>query len=509
MISTRSATVAATVVATALGLALRLWQLSRPGYLFGVTEYDDGVYFGAAVRLVHGAVPYRDFVLVHPPGIMLLLAPIAALTKVVPVADGMAVARVVTVCVSTANIALVGWLLRRHGTLAVAVGAGLLALYPPDLAAAHTVLLEPWTALFCLLGLVVLTGDPTTASQSLARWPRTLAAGVLFGVAGAVKVWAVIPVLVVALWLLWSRRPKACAGFVGAAALGFGVLAAPFAALAPAGFVDDVVLGQLGRQDLGRIPVWSRLANMAGLDGQAWAGPAVIAVVVVILAALVLLAANADRSVGLGRSDGLGVMGAGTVVLAVALFLYPADYYYHYAAFLAPFLALSVGIGAHPIARFRPGAIGVATVCAGVAVALPVSQVIGIANLPPAWSPAAEVAQLIPPGACVVTDQASLDLAANRFLARSPACSPMVDAIGTDYALSGGRNGVTGAGAVPAVRNTWLSALSTADYVWLSPLRDRRVPWTTELRAYFAAHFAPLTGPGAPAGLYARRASER
>src|SRR5712691_5892043 len=63
--------------ATAVGLALRLWQLSRPGYLLGLTEYDDGPYFGSAALLVHGVLPYRGFVLVQPPGITLLMAPAA------------------------------------------------------------------------------------------------------------------------------------------------------------------------------------------------------------------------------------------------------------------------------------------------------------------------------------------------------------------------------------------------------------------------------------------------
>ena len=34
------------------GSALRVYCLLRPGYLLGVTEYDDGSYFGSALRLV-------------------------------------------------------------------------------------------------------------------------------------------------------------------------------------------------------------------------------------------------------------------------------------------------------------------------------------------------------------------------------------------------------------------------------------------------------------------------
>jgi hypothetical protein len=141
--------------ATLLALALRIYQLTRPGYLHGVTEYDDGVYFGSAVRLAYGVVPYRDFVLVQPPGIVLLLAPLGLLAKATGTAGAFAVARVLTACVGAAAVPLAGWLVRRWGPLAAAIACGLLAVYPSGITAAHTVLLEPWVVLFCLLGAVV------------------------------------------------------------------------------------------------------------------------------------------------------------------------------------------------------------------------------------------------------------------------------------------------------------------------------------------------------------------
>ena len=69
------------LVATALAVALRLFTLTRPGYLTGITEYDDGVYLGASLRLVEGAVPYKDFAFVQPPGILLLMSPVALVAK--------------------------------------------------------------------------------------------------------------------------------------------------------------------------------------------------------------------------------------------------------------------------------------------------------------------------------------------------------------------------------------------------------------------------------------------
>ena len=69
-------------LATVLGLGLRAFQLSRPGYLSGLTQYDDGVYIGNALRLANGVIPYRDFAMVQPPGSMLLMVPAALLGKV-------------------------------------------------------------------------------------------------------------------------------------------------------------------------------------------------------------------------------------------------------------------------------------------------------------------------------------------------------------------------------------------------------------------------------------------
>jgi len=88
--------------ATLLAVGLRLYDLSRPGFLLGINEYDDGTDFGSAIRLVHGALPYRDFVIVQPPGITLLMFPVALATKAMGTDGGMAVARVITALASAA-----------------------------------------------------------------------------------------------------------------------------------------------------------------------------------------------------------------------------------------------------------------------------------------------------------------------------------------------------------------------------------------------------------------------
>src|SRR5215831_8904752 len=200
------ATTTVIVVATLVGLALRLYQLSRPGYLLGIIEYDDGTDYGSAVRLVNGALPYRDFIMVQPPGITLLMAPVALATKAAGTVAGMAAGRVLTALASAAAVPLAGLLTRHRGLLAVTVTCGILAVYPDSLQAAKTVLLEPWLVLFCLLGaLAVFDGD------RLAGGRRRVWGGLAFGFAGAVKVWAILPVLVVI--ALSARRPRQATRF--------------------------------------------------------------------------------------------------------------------------------------------------------------------------------------------------------------------------------------------------------------------------------------------------------
>jgi hypothetical protein len=97
--------------------------------------------------------------------------------------------------------------------------------------------------------------------------------------------------------------------------------------------------------------------------------------------------------------------------------------------------------------------------------------------------------QLIPRGACVLTDSAVYLLIANRFTSPVPGCSQMVDSLGTDLALGDGRRPGSGAGRVPAVSQAWQQAFSTARWVLLTPKSNLRIPWSPALLAYFHAHF--------------------
>jgi alpha-1,2-mannosyltransferase len=387
-------------------------------------------------------------------------------------------------------------------------------VYPAGINAAHTVLLEPWVVLFCLLGLLaIFDGD------QLAARPRRLAwGGAAFGVAAAIKLWALLPGVVLLVVAGRRIRGRAARAYLGGFAVAFGVLVAPFVVLAPHAFYSDVVVAQVSRVDLTRLSEWDRLASLTGLSAFASIGHGVVLAVAVAIGGFVLVCAAGaslrDRRVP-PALERFALVTAALVLLAL---LWPPDYYLHYAWFFAPFLALSMALAAARVTSPRRGPIvplllGLAVVIAAVLTVVQVRQEAQLIG----YQPKASADRQIPAGACVLTDIASLTITADRFVPSRSDCSPIVDAIGTDYALSRGHNGVSGAGRTPALQALWLSAFGHAQYVWLACApttgpqckTNRRIPWTPAIRAYFSHHFSPDRRAGAPADLYVRRAASR
>jgi len=491
---------------TLLGLALRLFLLSRPGYLLGVTQYDDGPYFGSALRLVHGALPYRNFIIVQPPGITLLMSPAALLAQVTGTAWGMAVGRLLTVAASSAGIVIVGLLVRHRGLIPVSLACGILAIFPGSLVAAHTVLLEPWLTLFCLIGaLALLDGDRLVASRRRLLW-----AGVAFGFAGAVEVWAILPVLVVAILLVIQGVDRA-ARFVAGVAIGFCVPVIPFALTSPRRFYNSFFAAQLFRVVPSRTPVEKRLRLMTGIGQVLHLGDTGVLILSLAIVALIVAALPVAWLVTRRPLTDLDWFAVGSCALIVAAFLWYAQFFLHFPAFLAPFLGLSIGLAAARLTRpsARRGWIqwtvtGLITV--GV-LALAVPQANQERSVTPRVSAAAlaAVRRIVPPGACVLTDQVSYTIAADRFYSTVPGCSLMVDSIGTDYSLGHGRDASSGAARYPKVDAVWRTAFGHAQYVWLSlRFNQRRIAWTPALRSYFHQHFHRVLRDGSDDALYAR-----
>ena len=417
---------------TVIGLGLRLFLLSRPGYLLGVTQYDDGPYFGSALRLVHGALPYRDFIIVQPPGITLLMSPAALLAQVTSTAWGMAAGRILTVAASSAGIVLVGLLARHRGPLAVALSCGVLAIFPGSLVAAHTVLLEPWLTLFCLIGAVaVLDRDQFARSGRRLLW-----GGVAFGFAGAVEVWAIIPVVVIA--VLLAREIRRAALFVAGVAIGFCVPVIPFAATAPRRFYNSFFAAQVFRVVPTRTPVQKRLRLMSGIGQLLHLGATGTLIAALIIVIFVVAAFIAAWRISGRPLTGLDWFAVATCTLVVVAFLWYAQFFLHFPAFLAPFLGLSIGLAAGRLAAaLQTGGIeapatprspgswaqwAIVGLAACGIVILAVQQGQTDLTVTPRVTPAAlrAVQRIVPSGACVLTDQASFLIAADRFYSGVP-----------------------------------------------------------------------------------------
>jgi len=492
-------------VCTALAVFLRLFQLSRPGYLLGVTEYDDGALFGNAVRLVNGVIPYRDFADVEPPGSIVLIAPVALLAKVTGTAWALGVARILTVGADSACVALLGLLVRHRGPLAAGVACGVYAVYPDALVASHTFLLEPWLNLFCLIGaLLVFDGDQPASNKRLA-W-----GGAAFGFAVAVKLWAAFPLAIVG--LLLSRRPRRMAALAAGAAAGLAIPVLPFLAAAPGRLISDTITSQATKTDnrgllprllfRGRLPRLSDLAGMSVFHGLPVDAGALVLLTVVVAIVAVYMAACVIAGRLPAPLDWYAVVGAIAVIL---MFCWPALYYPHYGAFEGPFLALALAL---PVGLLRPAQNGphlVPAIAVGIVAAVLIAgaglwQLGQMAQLKPAVAPSviATADRLIPPGSCVVTNDASFTISANRFVSNVAGCPSVVDSYGTFLAMTGGHIGNAEPRVIRSVATAWQTWFARADYVWLvSSNLKGEIPWTRSLYTYFTGHFR-LVGLASP-----------
>ena len=80
-------------LAAAFSLAIGWYELLGMGEWHQYLEYDDGVWFGTAVRLAHGVLPYRSFVDDQPPGVPVLMLPFALWSRSVGTRTAFAWAR--------------------------------------------------------------------------------------------------------------------------------------------------------------------------------------------------------------------------------------------------------------------------------------------------------------------------------------------------------------------------------------------------------------------------------
>jgi len=363
--------------------------------------------------------------------------------------------------------------------------------------------------------------DRVSASSRRLGW-----GGVLLGLAGAVEGWAIVPVLVLLAVIVVTgpagrARWRRAGWFTAGVSAGFVVPVAPFAAASPHGFYRSLITAQVGpRLHPMRVGAVARLRDLAGLTGLKQLPPGEVVVIAVVIALAIIALTAAAWYLTRTPPPPLDAFALAATAAVTGMLWWPAQFHYHFAAFLAPFLAAAIALPAarcaSALAATGPAAaqwlpLGVPFLAAALLALFAVIQVGTEGGLRPYISPAAITAtsKAIPRGSCVVSDEVSYLLMANRFSSDVPGCSQLVDGLGTDLALSGGLTPATGAGRVRAVAATWRSAFSHAGYALLSVLNARRVAWTPALRAYFRAHFALAARDARGDALYARTPASR
>ena len=487
-----------------LALTIYVWELSVPLYL---GFYDTGVYLGASIHLVSGVLPYRDFTFVQPPGILLLMSPVAVVCRIFGSHDGFIMARYSSAIVSSLNVVMIAWLVRHRGRMAMFIAGAGLALIPVGILMTTVVRLDLYSVFFVLLASLVIFNDPEKLGQLTNR--RLALAGVLFGVAALVKLWAFFPFVALVICLIPKYRCRV-AVVIGAAAATFWAVCLPFLLSAPRNFMGQVFFEQLLRQGTREdsAGLMARLVTLSGmLPTTSIPSHLEIVICTVLVVSLVALA-FARRFENESTDVYLFVA---TFAVGAAL-LTSRESYTYYGAYFAPFFLGVVGVSAARLGR------PLRKWCANIIVSVRIrkflrwSTVAGLAGVLFAMSLylsalyssytwengysakyLAPITSEIPSGSCVVYQLAAYGVETNRFQSDDPRCPNVVDAYGMWMAW-----GYMRVAPTQKFLAEWRSYFEKAQYVVLSYYQFKPfeagitfnvIPWDRNQIAWFKSHY--------------------
>ncbi len=325
-----------------VAFAARLIPLARGAGLFGIVNYDDGVYFGAALAFADGRIPYRDFLLLHPPGVVVLYGPIAALSRIAGDANALAIARVATIALGAANTVLVALVASRAGRAAALAAGAFYAVWSSAVVVEQaTWLIAPQNT--CVLVALLALGGATAVGRVSAA--RAGVIGAAMAVDVTLQIWNIVPAAVVGVLLVavvarhrssgW-RAPLV--GSVVGAAVALAVVVLPFAVLAGPQMFRDVILDQVGRGAV-HASLLYRVETVEGMPGSVRSPFRTLANVAAIGGALVvaLVVAFAAWRRPVVRPWLALLVAQGAVLLVLPV------YFPHYRAWLAPAATLTIG----------------------------------------------------------------------------------------------------------------------------------------------------------------------
>jgi alpha-1,2-mannosyltransferase len=486
------------VGASAISLGISFWQLTVPKY---VGLYDSGVYLAASIHFVSGALPYKDFDFVQPPGILILMSPAAIFSRLVGSHDGLEFARVITSFVSALNVGMLAWLVRYRGRTAMLIAGLGLALIPLASEMSSALFLEQYVVFFVLLGsLAIFSSEPLIGRLSI----RAVAfGGALFGFAALVKIWAFFPFAAMAITLALLHR-KRVAAFVLSATSTFVVFSLPFLLGAPGNFFRQVFVDQLTRRsywgdDAGSL---SRLIAMTGFALTRIPPTAEEAVIIFVVFLCIVAFAYTSR-VAVGGVEVFLLFAA--VVTTLGLLSAPI-FFPHYAALALPpllgLVAISLTRLSGPVRMVVDGLKISNLVRRLVAWTLGLIVVIFVTSMI-IWDASfyrdvaaqevsnsatlSEIPRYIPAGSCVIYDDVGYGVVENRLLSSDPKCPIMIDPIGIRL----GRGNET-TRPTSAFIAQWKSYFEEAQFVVRDGPAFSTIPVDHALRSWFTTHYRLL-----------------
>lgn len=297
-------------------------------------DYDEGVYSAAAQALARGEVPYRDFVLVHPPGLDALLAPVWAFEGFLKSSELLLLSRLLVAGLVVVTAALLTRATSRNTSLGAGLVAGLVfASWPAAVVQNRSVFTEPVANFFLVVGLWAVWRAPEPRYRT---WVTV--GGLASGLAVLTKLPAAPGALAVAI-AVWatSRCWSACARFCLTFLIPAVVLVTYLLATGSVNTAwTQIVRAQLGRSGTGA-PLLTRLVDILAGPQWEWAassGVLAAALMILLLVGLVFTVPHCKAAVI------ALVWLAGTILVLLTA----ASWWQTYALQAVPAIALGVGV---------------------------------------------------------------------------------------------------------------------------------------------------------------------
>ncbi len=405
-------------------LLARLFAVSRGGGFKSVFGYDDGVYMGAATGFSHGLIPYRDFLFVHPPGILFILSPIGYLARFIGDSNAFVLGRIFCIAVGIATTILVTKIGFRAGNWAGIFAGFTYALWLPVVREERTTLLEVFCVLFLALAIYFITKDEI-------RNRDVVIAGVSLGLATGVKLWMAVPVIVISLWLLFRRRYKSGIVLGGTAFAVFSIICAPFLILSHGKMWDLVWKAQISRagRHESKLPRLAQIFNIPKKFAPIVENPFTLGIVFILVIVCLILIFNKFKNSRLYIA---------LVVAQLAVLISSPIFFHGYSSYIAIPIILLVALFFQRLIDFKYSA----------PLLIPLflfSLIFNFATvselIPQKKFPAQAIAKIVKDAKCVTSDSPSVLLLSNTLTkAIDNKCQVIFDVDGEIYGVNGGEN---------------------------------------------------------------------